>query len=117
MGQRHHRPLRPATAGDPGTVHYAPNLLTEQDQALFPGLSFHGSSSALSRVGAFLVEPGLVYEYHRLHAVAEAELGEDVRDVGLYGRLADVELLTDLCVGQAAGDEQEDVLLSCGELV
>src|SRR5690242_16488573 len=74
-------------------------------------------SSALSRVGAFLVEPGLVYEYDRLHAVAEAELLEDVRDVGLYGRLADVELLTDLCVGQAAGDKQKDVLLSCGELV
>src|SRR5690348_12287322 len=85
--------------------------------ARFLGLFFRGSFSALLRVGAFLVEPGLVYEYDRLHAVAEAELLEDVRDVGLYGRLADVELLTDLRVGQAAGDEQEDVLLSCGELV
>jgi hypothetical protein len=35
----------------------------------------------------------------------------------LDGRLADVELLTDLRVGQAVGDEQEDVLLSRGELV
>jgi len=69
------------------------------------------------RVGAFLEEPGLVYEYDRLHAVAEAELLEDVRDVCLDGRLADVELLPDLCVGQAIGDEPEDVLLTCGELV
>ena len=76
-----------------------------------------GFSSALLRVGAFLEEPGLVYEYNRLHTVAEAELLEDVRDVGLDGRLADVEALPDLCVGQASGDEQEDVLLSCGELV
>jgi hypothetical protein len=41
-------------------------------------------------------EPGLVGEHHRLDAVAEAELLEDVRDVCLDGRLADVELLTDL---------------------
>ena len=43
-------------------------------------------------------------EDDRLHAVAEAELLEDVRDVRLDGGLADVELLADLGVGQAAGD-------------
>jgi hypothetical protein len=45
----------------------------------------------LLRGGAFLEEPGLVCEYYRLDTVAEAELGEDVRDVCLDGRLADVE--------------------------
>jgi len=69
------------------------------------------------RGGAFLEEPGLVCEYDYLDAVPEAELLQNVRDVCLDGRLADVELSADLCVGQAAGDEQEDVLLSCGELV
>ena len=62
-------------------------------------------------------EPGLVCEHDGLDAVAEAEFLEDVRDVCLDGRLADVELCADLRVGQAGGDESEDVLLSCGELV
>ena len=39
-----------------------------------------------------LDEAGLVCEHDRLDAVAEAEFLEDVRDVGLDGRLADVEL-------------------------
>ena len=50
----------------------------------------------LLRISAFLEEPRLVCEYDGLDAVAEAELLEDVRDVRLGGRLADVELLTDL---------------------
>jgi hypothetical protein len=37
--------------------------------------------------------------------------------VGLDGRLADVEPLPDLGVGQALGDEPEDVFLPRGELV
>ena len=41
-------------------------------------------------------EPALVGEDDGLDAVAKAELGEDVRDVRLDGRLADEELLTDL---------------------
>jgi hypothetical protein len=47
--------------------------------------------SVLLRISAFLEEPGLVCEYDGLDAVAEAELLEDVRDVCLDGRLADVE--------------------------
>ena len=78
-----------------GIVHIGRGALRE---ALRDGLS-----SALLRVGAFLEEPGLVYEHNRLHTVAEAELLEDVRDVCLDGRLADVELLTDLCVAPASG--------------
>jgi hypothetical protein len=76
-----------------------------------------GFSSALLRGGTFLGEPGLVCEYDRLDAVAEAELLENVGDVCLDGGFADVELLSDLLVGQAIGDESEDVVLSCGELV
>src|SRR6516165_717338 len=75
------------------------------------------SSSPLLSGGVPLEESGLVCQYDGLHAVAEAQLLEDVRDVCLDGRLADVELLTDLRVGQAAGDEPEDVFFPCGELV
>jgi hypothetical protein len=57
-----------------------------------------GFSPALFRGGAFFEEPGLVCEDDRLDAVAEAELLQDVRDVCLDGRLADVEPLPDLCV-------------------
>src|SRR5262245_9386430 len=74
-------------------------------------------SSALLRGGAFLEESGVIGEYDSLDAVTEAELLQDVLDVGLDGRLADVELPPDLRVGQAVGDEPEDVLLSGGELV
>ena len=63
-----------------------------------------------------LEHPGLVGEHDRLHAVAQAELLEDVRDVRLDRRLADEELLPDLCVRQARGDEAEDLVLARGEL-
>jgi len=66
---------------------------------------------------AILEEPGLVCEDDRLDAVAEAEFLQDVRDVRLDSRLADVELPPDLYVGQAIGDEPEDVFLAGGELV
>ena len=69
------------------------------------------------RGGAFLEEPGLVCKYDSLDAVAEDELLQDVRDVSLDGRLADVKVLPDLCVGQAADNERKDILLSYGELV
>ena len=56
--------------------------------------------------------PALVGEHDRLDAVAEVELLEDVRDVRLDGRVADVELLRDLGVGEAAGDQAKDVQLA-----
>ena len=52
-----------------------------------------------------------------LHAIAEAELLEDVRDVRLHRRLADVELPSDLGVREAACDEAQDVPLASAELV
>ena len=61
--------------------------------------------------------PGLVGEHDRLDAVAEVELLEDVRDVRLHGRLADEELLPDLGVGEAVGDQAQDLELARGQLV
>jgi hypothetical protein len=58
-----------------------------------------------------------VGEHHRLDAVAQAELLEDVRDVGLDGRLADVELLPDLGVREAVGNQAKDVSFPRGQLV
>src|SRR5262245_2717760 len=64
-----------------------------------------------------LDEAGLVGEHDGLDPVAEAELLEDVGDVGLDGCLADEELLPDLVVGQAAGDEPQNIPLARGEFV
>jgi hypothetical protein len=47
-------------------------------------------------------EPGLVREDHRLDAVAQVELRENVRDVGLDRVLADDELGGDLGVRTTA---------------
>ena len=55
-------------------------------------------------------------EHDCLDAVAEVELLEDVRDVRLDGRVADVELLADLGVREAAGDQTKDVQLALGQL-
>ena len=63
-----------------------------------------------------LEDPGLVREHDRLDAVAEVELLEDVRDVRLDGVLADVELLTDLCVREAASDQAKDLELTRAQI-
>jgi hypothetical protein len=52
-----------------------------------------------------------------LDPVAEVELLEEVGDVRLHRRLADVELLSDLRVRQAPGDEAKNVSLAGTELV
>ena len=62
-----------------------------------------------------LEKTGLVCEHDRLHAVTQVELLEDVRDVGLHRRLADVELAADLGVRLAAGDQPEHVHLALGQ--
>jgi hypothetical protein len=54
-------------------------------------------------------EPRLVREHHGLDAVTKVELLEDVRDVGLDGRVADVELAADLGVREAARDQAKYV--------
>src|SRR5689334_13629442 len=55
-----------------------------------------GFFRVLLRVSACVEEPRLVCEDDGLDTVAEAELLKNVRDVRLDGRLADVELSTDL---------------------
>jgi hypothetical protein len=52
-----------------------------------------------------------------LDAVAQAELLEDVRHVGLDRRVADDQPLGDLGVREVLGDQAEDVELACGEVV
>jgi hypothetical protein len=59
----------------------------------------------------------LMGEHDRLYAVAEVELLEDVRDVGLDGGLADVELVPDLRVREAASHQAKDVSFAITELV
>jgi hypothetical protein len=52
-----------------------------------------------------LDETCLVCEHDCLHAVAEVELLEDVRDMCLDGRVVDEELVCDLCGGETAGSQ------------
>src|SRR5215207_3584941 len=52
-------------------------------------------------------EPGLVGEHDGLDAVAQAELGQQPRDVRLDRRFLDGEQLGDLGVGEALRDEFE----------
>src|ERR671930_551908 len=61
-------------------------------------------------------EACFVGEYDCLDSVAEVELLEDVRDVCLHGRVADVELLADLRVGEAARDQAKHIQLAVGQL-
>src|SRR5436190_5371805 len=65
----------------------------------------------------FLEESSLVGEDDGLDAVAELELLEDVRDVRLDGGVADVELLGDLAVRQAGGDQAKDFSFALAEVV
>src|SRR5690606_27799129 len=51
----------------------------------------------------------------RLDAIAQVELGEDARDIGLDGLLADHQGLGDLAVGQAVGDEAQHLQLPRGQ--
>src|SRR5438128_1112489 len=62
-------------------------------------------------------KPRLVREHDCLDAVTKVELLQDVRDVRLDGRVADVELSADLGVREAAGDQAENVELALGEIV
>ena len=48
---------------------------------------------------------GPVGEDHGVDAVAQIEFLEDVRDVSLHGRFADVQLARGLPIGQTAGDQ------------
>ena len=45
------------------------------------------------------------------------EFGEQVADVGLHGPVADVQVVADLLVGQAASDQREHLALPFGHAV
>jgi hypothetical protein len=61
-------------------------------------------------------DASLVGEHDRLDPVSHAELGEYSGHVGLDGGLADDEMIGDFTVGQAAGDEAEDLELAGAQL-
>jgi hypothetical protein len=56
-------------------------------------------------------------QHDRLDAVAEIQLLQDVRDVGLDRCVADVELLCDLRIRVALRDQPQDLPLAVGQLV
>src|SRR5690242_11033778 len=62
-------------------------------------------------------ETGLVGEHHRLRAVPEFQLGEDVADVRLDGVLADHQGRGDLRVGQPGRDQPQRLPLAAGEIL
>src|ERR1035437_5824168 len=62
-----------------------------------------------------LNDAGFVGQDHGLDPVPEPELGQQVADVGLHGRLADHQVGGYLRVGQAAGQPQQDVALPAGQ--
>ena len=55
------------------------------------------------RLGSGLHDAAFVGEYDGLDAVAQSELGEHARDVGLDGCAGYDELVGDLVVGEAEG--------------
>src|SRR3954453_19766707 len=63
-----------------------------------------------------LHQAGLVRVDDGLRAVAQAQLGQHTCDVRLDGGLAEYELGRCLGVGEATGEEDEDVQLTRGEL-
>ena len=69
-----------------------------------------------SRVRVLLEQSRFVREHDGLDPVAQIELLEDVRDVRLDGRIADVELLADLGVREPAGDQAKHVELALCQL-
>src|SRR3954452_418225 len=68
-------------------------------------------------VTAGLDQAGLVGDDDGLGPVAHGELGEEVGDVGLDGRVADDELAGDLAVRAAAADQLEHLQLARREVL
>lgn len=64
---------------------------------------------------AWYCQPCLIRRDHRPDAVAEAELGENVADVGLHGVFADDHGRGDLRIGEAPGDQAQRLGLTRGE--
>src|SRR4029453_1121363 len=58
------------------------------------------------------IEAVLNGQQSRLRPAGEAELGQDVGDVGARRPLGDAEVVRDLAVREAAGDTRKDVTLA-----
>src|SRR6266511_577562 len=101
---------RPAASGGPSRPGECSSLIRSA--------SLRGA--AAPRTPSFLARPReavLVCEHDGGRAVPQAELREDVADVGLHGSLADEQLAADLLVRGTTGDQPQHVQLSPGELV
>lgn len=72
-------------------------------------------TSAFGSAGTGAGESLVVGEDHRLDAVAGAVLGQDAADVCLHGGLGHDEAGSDLAVGPALADGDEDLALAFGE--
>ena len=75
------------------------------------------SSRRIDSVGvAGSDDAGFVGEDDGLYPVAEVEFGEDAGDVAFHGGVAEVEVGCDLGIGEAAGEEPEDVEFALAEV-
>jgi Protein of unknown function (DUF1524) len=115
-----HLPRRPAstTRTAPRPAPPVPRRSTAATPATHPTSTATATASAASRgaSGVALDQAGLVGQHHGLDAVAQVQLGEDPRDVGLHRRLGHVELFADLGVRQSAGHGAQHLQLARGQL-
>src|SRR4051794_16389072 len=81
----------------------------------FRSVTARDATPAASRV-AGCDQPRLVGVDDRLHAVAQAELAEQVGDMALDGCLGDDEHFGDLAVRQSSGEHAQDLALALGQL-
>src|SRR5215469_5222570 len=65
--------------------------------------------------GSLCDQPGLVGEDDGLDPVADSELAQQARDVALDGGLADEESTGEFGVGQAAGEQPQDLGFPAGQ--
>ena len=87
-----------------------PDLLVGDVRAFFRPLR------ALAPVAvAWGHQPAFVGDDDELGAVARVQLGHDAADVGLGGQRAEEQAGGDLVVGQALGDQPEDLTLAVGQ--
>ena len=112
VGQQPRRPVVAPAAdhGDTGT-HLPPPGVARRRPAARGCCSHRGRGYA----GVSKVETETARRGRGLAAVRDIELAEDVRDVHARGLGRDEQLVGDLAVGAALGDEREHVELARGE--
>ena len=103
--------MRPARIAESRSVGVDPRPHSVHRMAA----AYAGEPTGLRRRVCF-EQARLVGEHDCLDSVAEAELLENVRDVRLDRRLADVEVFRNLPVREAAGDEAKDLSLALAQV-